>query len=664
MSVSSRNKLARTGIQQVLTQILQSVRRPKQKVKATEDDSITMNKSQKSKKSGQARILARTIADDFDNFGNMEESIRHVDAEDEDEDELSLDRRPGKYVTVERAPLTSPTVSSLVKKRKTGKSSKHVEAESEEEVVEKPRKAAKTRKGQRMEDKEEDVSPKEPINKPVAKKVTSEAPTPKPKNNGNEKPRQNGAESRSKPPAVHPESEGSEDISEKENIEENPNNATLDMLTNSIETLTTPTQMLSWNDLWSSEGESRLNGGMKTTDLKLELSAESWKKRYESLRDTLQADSSSNDIHTLKEQFADLEKRFDRLRKLRMTEPEELLDKLKKASSRRAAVLEAHVETLGRENDRLRAELESARKEVGKDRHPKTSNPSTQISLFSTSSQTDGIVSDDGNMNIDPISKEERQDLVEKCRKAQEDRNELAAAARMITEERDALKDKVQELEDALEGISKEKDNNQKAIQFWKDKAGSMNTELSTIRKQLSSTQSELSIQSANALKRVSEERYLLQMERMIRLYEEMTGITIQSTEQSTRPLDESDEEDADDEEDGEHAFDRRLSTISNRRKSMRNFREERDAPQSPPVEDCLVYRCEQKGYLGVLQYTISTPLSCTTGRCGYSLIQNRPNPGISQPDLPEFLAEDITFDNNILSTFFRRVCNWLSQRP
>ncbi|KAI8852973.1 hypothetical protein BC829DRAFT_383444 [Chytridium lagenaria] len=352
-----------------------------------------------------------------------------------------------------------------------------------------------------------------------------------------------------------------------------------------------------------------------------------------------------------------------------MTEPEELLDKIKKVSAKRASLLEDHVKSVAKENDRLRSELDAARKVPSRkmETHRKDlDDVDTSLANVSCQTETDDVDMDElprtRMKNTDGLE-EKYQKLLDKCRKIQEERDEMALAARMMTEERDTLLEKLHDVAARVDYSSKERNENQKAIQFWKDKASTLTVELNTAKKIVTSAQAELGAQKVAAEKLVSHDHYLLYVERTLKLLEEMTGVKVTGIETSMRSVDDSDDEDEDDEddEDEEEAFDRRMSIISNRRKSIRA---DASLIKSPETEECLVYKCEHKGNNGVLNYAISMPTKESSGgRCGYTPVQHRLIGSASPSSLPEFLADEMSFERTFLAAFFRRACSWLAQR-
>ncbi|TPX52477.1 hypothetical protein SeMB42_g01403 [Synchytrium endobioticum] len=144
-------------------------------------------------------------------------------------------------------------------------------------------------------------------------------------------------------------------------------------------------------------------------------------------------------------------------------------------------------------------------------------------------------------------------------------------------------------------------------------------TKLEPLEQQLAAAEQKIASMSADNGKRDQNDRYLLTLERMTRLYESFTGITIQSIEEA---------------------------------------RVERDDGSGEMVT-MLIHKVRQKGNRGVLNYLFMTELEANPN----SVATYTPLNASHIEGLPTFLKREIELDAPHMQNFFWRVSDWL-QRP
>ncbi|KAI9097357.1 hypothetical protein DFS34DRAFT_650171 [Phlyctochytrium arcticum] len=195
------------------------------------------------------------------------------------------------------------------------------------------------------------------------------------------------------------------------------------------------------------------------------------------------------------------------------------------------------------------------------------------------------------------------------------------------------------------------------AVDRERQRATSLERDLKMLSETHAILQSKFATQQGKFTRIQGADRYLITVERMVRMYEELTGVTIENVEDVRRQM------------------------------------------ESGVEEPAVAYKCRQKGRAGVLEYTLMTPpdgssksanpttipgtpratgaLPGTPGRPATSspsdpsyytyeplvrtVASNDDNAAIQLPnDLPEWLQESIDFEQDMCSMFFWRVCDYL----
>ncbi|KAJ3024793.1 UNVERIFIED_CONTAM: hypothetical protein HDU68_007781 [Siphonaria sp. JEL0065] len=153
-------------------------------------------------------------------------------------------------------------------------------------------------------------------------------------------------------------------------------------------------------------------------------------------------------------------------------------------------------------------------------------------------------------------------------------------------------------------------------------------------------------------------------LERMVKMYEELTRFKIQSVEETRVEIDSDDEESEEDEEEETRQDEiDRARRRSVRRQSVGVLKKQR----SPRLEDVLEHRCEQSGLRGVLHFSLTLPKEQTptaSPNILYTLHTAKNDEGevIDEDDeeLPDYLNGEMTFPRERLIDFFRKTCGWL----
>ncbi|KAI8921388.1 hypothetical protein DFJ77DRAFT_161725 [Powellomyces hirtus] len=178
---------------------------------------------------------------------------------------------------------------------------------------------------------------------------------------------------------------------------------------------------------------------------------------------------------------------------------------------------------------------------------------------------------------------------------------------------------KIEELETTIEGLSKEKDELSAEVEILRSKGKQDKKHIASLTEKVSA--------HANQIQRLQHsDEYLITVERMVRLYEDLTGVTIQTAKDVQRSGDsDSDAED----------------------------------------NTMIWFKCKHMGRNGVLDYNLYTPLDVTsaaTGPCTYECEPVSRHTKDGTTDLPDFLPGPITFERKMCGMFFWRACNFLNK--
>lgn len=173
----------------------------------------------------------------------------------------------------------------------------------------------------------------------------------------------------------------------------------------------------------------------------------------------------------------------------------------------------------------------------------------------------------------------------------------------------------------------------------------SYKTELDSAKQQLTALKEDKKAQDAQISSFQQNERYVATLERMVKLFEELTGVTMESVEETTRPID-----------------------------------SENDPATEEPV---LLYKCKQKGRHGGERCVSGTPtypeteydiFACVV--IAYNLMAPRDGKSTStytceaivrgdgggQQNVPDWLREPIDFEQKMCAMFFWRMCDHLQK--
>ncbi|KAI9357368.1 hypothetical protein DFJ73DRAFT_821587 [Zopfochytrium polystomum] len=427
-------------------------------------------------------------------------------------------------------------------------------------------------------------------------------------------------------------------------------------------------------------------------------------KRFDELQKTRKVDQSDS-MEQLQKSYAELQGRFKQLNDIRFTEAEKIAEEQRKAASQKCDALEKQIKLL---KDSL-ANAEKARSALIAAPPPP---PARKMRTFTCQTAVIPMASRGVNTDIPyrPGQSHTNEESIKAVKGESDEALQAAASAReelrgmseelsrCIREKSDALKmrdDARKELTEAL----KWKNDARKEIETMRSSDESKDRELEALRGQLHKSKTQLrQAQSALASETSSRDTYLLNLERMLKFYEETTGVTLQGVEKAVRVLDEDDEDDDEDyDEDDEYgdgderrgekgggsqpkkaaAVDEleRARRKSVRRMSMIGRRLSRKlsvpanaltgdgAGTTERTEPVLIYKLSHKGARGELLYTMTVPEDPKSGGpCDYERATFKQVAGAGRPaQLPRHLEADISIRRDLLALFFKKTTHWVT---
>ncbi|KAJ3161756.1 hypothetical protein HDU86_006527 [Geranomyces michiganensis] len=304
-----------------------------------------------------------------------------------------------------------------------------------------------------------------------------------------------------------------------------------------------------------------------------------------------------------------LEARYELLKQTGVKDAEASLTTYKRTAEARIQACESHNTTLQRETEALRAQLATAQ--------------TAQLQLET------------------------------RLAEAQAD----AKNAQMMLAERDAAVKGGEKAaaRAASEAIEKKASAEAKRLQGALEKAGAENIallgEVDALKGKVKQTAARLVAQDERLTAQAAEiqrlqvnDEYLVTVERMVRMFEELTGVTIQTVKDVRRPVSE-DEDEGDEESNGDA-----------------------DGENSKEIP-AILFQCKQMGRNGALDYNLYTPTETTpstTSTSGSVTYECEPlarigRDGRTAGELPDFLQGPIRFQRKMCSMFFWRACNFLN---
>ncbi|KAJ3226505.1 hypothetical protein HDU81_007257 [Chytriomyces hyalinus] len=191
--------------------------------------------------------------------------------------------------------------------------------------------------------------------------------------------------------------------------------------------------------------------------------------------------------------------------------------------------------------------------------------------------------------------------------------------------------------------------------------------EVSNLNSKIESMQLRAEVETNN--RPAQPDRYLQTLERMVRMYEELTHLKIQSVEEGKAEIDSaSDDEEQDEVEEGEYDVGGSQDEIDRaRRKSMRRQSVRVTENKGCVLEEVLLHRVEQSGKNGEIHYTLAIPKAATASSSPnvlYLLHSAKDSEGRvideSSNKLPEYLNGDMTFSRERLIDFYVKTSQWL----
>ncbi|KAJ3405115.1 hypothetical protein HDU80_001892 [Chytriomyces hyalinus] len=223
------------------------------------------------------------------------------------------------------------------------------------------------------------------------------------------------------------------------------------------------------------------------------------------------------------------------------------------------------------------------------------------------------------------------------------------------------------QLEQDLEIATKEvEDSKKRGLEAEKSNA-KLVAEVSNLNSKIESMQLRAEVETNN--RPAQPDRYLQTLERMVRMYEELTHLKFQSVEDGKAEIDsDSDDEEQDEVEEGEYDVGSSQDEIDKaRRKSMRRQSVRVTENKGGVMEDVLLHRVEQNGKNGEIHYTLAIPKAATASSSPnvlYLLHSAKDSDGRvideSSNKLPEYLNGAMTFSRERLSDFYVKTSQWL----
>ncbi|KAJ3157287.1 hypothetical protein HDU89_002699 [Geranomyces variabilis] len=306
-----------------------------------------------------------------------------------------------------------------------------------------------------------------------------------------------------------------------------------------------------------------------------------------------------------------LEARYEQLKQTGVKDAEASLAEYKRTAEARIEACEAHNATLQRDAAALRSQLATAQK------------AHTQLETRLADAQTE--------------VKDVRVALAERDAALEVSEQAAARAAGAAVEKKASAE--VKHFKDALEKAANEK----KALSGEVD---ALKAKVKQAAARLTAQDERLTAQATEIQRLQVNDEYLITVERMVRMFEELTGVTIQTVKDVRRPV----PADSDDEESNADA--------------------EQEAAKEVPA---IWFQCKQTGRNGALDYNLYTPtdaaMSTTTAAStsGSAIYECEPvsrtaRDGRTAGELPDFLPGPITFQRKMCSMFFWRACDFLNK--
>ncbi|KAI9341948.1 hypothetical protein BDR26DRAFT_859835 [Obelidium mucronatum] len=378
---------------------------------------------------------------------------------------------------------------------------------------------------------------------------------------------------------------------------------------------------------------------------------------------------------------------FDEYRAIRETRQEELLREYKEAASKQISALEKQVKNLETSLEsstvKLKQIAESEKKLIVQVKEDKQAIASLQKQLVGRSQDEnlaekgDALqkeIQDIKRVNSELTSQHQAVLIdLERVKKESDKWKRLAAEKEAIAAEADRAREealvRARELEAELRAAVEQGSEGQEELaaalkrgdDFEKESKGLV-SEVKSLRAKLVSIETRQVPQPNN--RPAQPDRYTQTLERMVRMYEELTNFKIQSVEETRAEIDSDDEdEDEECEEEKQDEIDRA------RRRSVRRQSVGKCAVRQPTphLEDVLEHRCEQSGSRGVLHFSLTMPKEQTATSSPnilYTLhtAKNEAGEVLDEDDeeLPDYLNGEMTFPRDRLVDFFRKTCGWL----
>ncbi|KAJ3076844.1 hypothetical protein HDU98_011705 [Podochytrium sp. JEL0797] len=268
--------------------------------------------------------------------------------------------------------------------------------------------------------------------------------------------------------------------------------------------------------------------------------------------------------------------------------------------------------------------------------------------------------------------KEKVEALERECAGAKEERDALRGEVEEGKREVDGVR---RELEDVkkkfmlergeVERAEKEVEEKGKRVEEVEKANKALVAEVNAVKAKLTSLE-QRSVQETDN-RSAQPDRYTQTLERMVRMYEELTQCKIQSVDETRAEIDSDDEED---EEQVEQQMQDEIDKA--RRRSVRRQSVGKSAIAAPLVskmEDVLEHRCSYEGTQGAIVFSLTVPkvqTETSSPSILYTLHLAKDETGatIEEEDevLPEFLNGEMTFPRDQLGAFFRKTCEWLFQ--
>ncbi|KAJ3409481.1 hypothetical protein HDV05_004425 [Chytridiales sp. JEL 0842] len=376
---------------------------------------------------------------------------------------------------------------------------------------------------------------------------------------------------------------------------------------------------------------------------------------------------NSKELQKLKEAYEDLQRRHHNLKELRTTDAERLRLEEKNRADARVAALEKRVELLTKDaninkekyeslkktHKEVEAELQAALMKLSSsEANSSTASSSPELMPKSLKKKVNGVAIQTEKIGEEPATS--KMVPMETYKNVQRERDEAVKEAKEARKLCREFYDREAQYVHELAHHDTELVKKDALIKQLKEEVTGLTGSMAQMKSELSSTQAKLEEANKAPPTSTTDDRYLLNLERMVKFFEDLTGVTIQSVEESVRTLEEDDDEDEDEEEEDGDEIEKARRRSIRRRSSAAASLLKKKVEKEPIQEAVIQHRCVQRGPRGVIHYSIATPIESDKPEsiCTYTHHFAKPPPGkdgnkestATMGPLPDFLAGEMGF--------------------